>query len=194
MMFSAVAAVRRVASHGAGARWRHAAGGAGSSALAVGSNKVSLCGISDDGARSRRAVHVPYPTVPYLNTTRRWAGSVEGDDREQRGSTRSRDVNSNVGSKQLVFPGAGLTAMPLLGAASTSEPLLGPTAVWLLESCVGIGSIKLGLPGVAAQFFFASPIPTFREVIAKGFVISAVPRHAMPSPGSYRRVPSMSLL
>ena len=39
--------------------------------------------------------------------------------------------------------------------------------VWLLESCVGIGSVKLGLPGIAAQFFFLSPIPTMRDVIAK---------------------------
>ena len=36
-----------------------------------------------------------------------------------------------------------------------------------MESCVGIGSVKLGLPGIAAQFFFLSPIPTMRDVIAK---------------------------
>eukprot|EP00035_Acanthoeca_spectabilis_P011961 m.211270 g.211270 ORF g.211270 m.211270 type:complete len:164 (-) comp15491_c0_seq7:1116-1607(-) len=59
------------------------------------------------------------------------------------------------------------------GSVEARGSSLGPTAVWLLESCVSIGSVKLGLPGVAAQFFFASPIPTIRDVIRTGYVFTS---------------------
>jgi len=48
---------------------------------------------------------------------------------------------------------AGAGAGAFIGAASTAESgsWLSPSATWWLESCVGFGDIRLGLPGLAAQ-------------------------------------------
>jgi len=96
------------------------------------------------------------------------------DDDEEFGAAAVSTTASKPQPPKRVLPTVG--AVPLLGAtataaaASTAEPLLslGPTSVWLLESCIGVGSVKMGLPGVAAQVFFLSPIPTFREIMSSG--------------------------
>jgi solute carrier family 50 protein (sugar transporter) len=43
----------------------------------------------------------------------------------------------------------------------------GANTLWFFESCVGIGAIKMGVPGLVAQFFFVSPIPVFRRIISE---------------------------
>ena len=55
---------------------------------------------------------------------------------------------------------AAETAGTASAAALVEAPfksMLGPKAVWWLESCVGIGAVKMGLPGLAAQLCFLAP-------------------------------------
>lgn len=47
-----------------------------------------------------------------------------------------------------------------------ASPYVGETARWWLESCVGIGSVKMGLPGIAAFAPVLAPLPTIRQVQA----------------------------
>jgi len=57
--------------------------------------------------------------------------------------------------------------LPFVGAASVAEPLIGPKMTWWLSECVNVGGIKLGLPGLAAQIFFFSPIPVIQKMVAE---------------------------
>eukprot|EP00041_Stephanoeca_diplocostata_P015996 m.311227 g.311227 ORF g.311227 m.311227 type:complete len:338 (+) comp20218_c1_seq1:433-1446(+) len=79
-----------------------------------------------------------------------------------------------------------LGMLPFVGAASAAkEPILGETAVWLLSSCVGVGSIKLGLPGVAAQTVFFAPLGAMKEISKKGTTgqLPLLPYSAMAASG-----------
>lgn len=57
--------------------------------------------------------------------------------------------------------------LPFVGAASVAEPLIGPKVTWWLSECVNVGGIKLGLPGLAAQIFFFSPLPVIKKMVAE---------------------------
>lgn len=74
--------------------------------------------------------------------------------------------NRNVKQPCAVLPAqtsllavAPLAAIPAHGYSET--------VVWLFESCIGIGFIKMGVPGLVAQTFFVSPIPVFKRIIAE---------------------------
>jgi len=57
------------------------------------------------------------------------------------------------------------TALPVIGAA----PVLWPSSDmlhWLFESCIGIGSVKMGIAGLASQVLFLAPIDTMRRIVA----------------------------
>lgn len=56
-------------------------------------------------------------------------------------------------------------ALPFIGAASATEAAMaGPKLTWWLSECVNIGGIKMGLPGLAAQTFFFSPVPVVMKI------------------------------
>lgn len=65
--------------------------------------------------------------------------------------------------------GAAVPAQPFLaGLASVPmpvQPAAPDTLRWLFESCVGSGPLKMGIPGVAAQIFFFSPLIEMRTII-----------------------------
>jgi hypothetical protein len=75
--------------------------------------------------------------------------------------------------------------LPFVGALSAAEPMLGPKATWWLSECVSVGAIKVGLPGLAAQVFFFSPIPVFQKIAADKDVgtLPLLPYSAMATNG-----------
>jgi hypothetical protein len=45
-----------------------------------------------------------------------------------------------------------------------AEPLIGPKATWWLSECVNVAGIKVGLPGIASQSFFFSPLSVVMKI------------------------------
>jgi len=62
---------------------------------------------------------------------------------------------------------ASLPPVCLIAAAPAAviPATYGATTYWFFESCIGFGSIKMGVPGAVSQTFFVSPIPVFRKII-----------------------------
>lgn len=57
--------------------------------------------------------------------------------------------------------GAGL---PHAANAYAATGPYSDTTVWLLQSCIPLGVGRMGLPGLLAQFFFLSPLSTFKKI------------------------------
>jgi len=70
----------------------------------------------------------------------------------------------------LVRPAGAAAAAALAAAPSAALCQVNPTTQWLLESCVPLGSVSMGLPGLAAQYFFLSPLTTMSQIRADGTV------------------------
>lgn len=55
--------------------------------------------------------------------------------------------------------------MVAVSAVALTEPSwLGPTATWLLHNCVGVGSLKFGLPAMADHCVFLAPLTAMRQI------------------------------
>lgn len=80
-------------------------------------------------------------------------------------SATSTTAVSGLTAEQVATAGSAT----FIGAASASETSwLSPSATWWLESCVGFGDIRLGLPGLAAQVVFLAPMQAMKEIKASG--------------------------
>lgn len=93
-------------------------------------------------------------------TRKAWACSVascSGGRVDEQGTSTFKDSSSRLAAPCM------LAAAPIVAAPAR----YGENTLWLFESCVGIGSIKMGVPGVVAQFFFVSPIPVFRTILSE---------------------------
>jgi len=62
---------------------------------------------------------------------------------------------------------ASATSAPALAAAAVVAVPHGTTLQWLMESCVGIGTVKMGVPGLAAQVFFFSPVTSIMNIVSE---------------------------
>jgi len=87
---------------------------------------------------------------------------------------------AGVGKQPYLFGG-----LPFIGAAAAAEPLIGPKATWWLSECLNLGGIKVGLPGIAAQMFFFSPVPVVKKMNDDGDTgkLPLLPYSAMATSG-----------
>lgn len=88
--------------------------------------------------------------------------SAHNNNSNNKKSTSSTAASVATGS--VLASSSGL----MVAAASTSESWLNPTMTWWLESCVGIGGISLGLPGLAAQVMFLAPMSAMSSIKKAG--------------------------
>jgi len=87
-----------------------------------------------------------------------------------------------AGTSALVRPTMAVSAAAVLPeTVQYSE-----TVWWLFESCCGIGSIKMGLGGMAAQVFFVAPATVMQRIISEKSVgaLPLLPYSAMFANGT----------
>lgn len=108
----------------------------------------------------------PYPVFySYRNTLFHVDNSWEVEEKAQAPLTSVSIVGAMAASESL-SPASSVVeggSIPLATAVSSSFTL-GPNAIWWLESCVGVGSFKIGLPGLAAQVCFFAPMEAMRTI------------------------------